>query len=397
MDESEAKRLLEGLDRPVALEWQIFLDDDQVALKRMIHRVIATTDHFMFFLVLGGAGTGKTQVLLNLSDTFVYEDYPVFFDTSDEVAKRIVEAGLDAPPKEALPGAVHLIDDPITFEDLISAFDFALESEAKALVVAVDPFQWTERKVLIRLAALLGYIDKTNELFARLPEYLDTSEIFRGVRPEVHFLKTSYRQSQQAGEKALALSQSVFELLDPYVSEDKVRQYADLRAPLVENILQGVIHTRAGGDFEFWQDDSYEVVWRKLADVAARDDKWAWTHSLLYVEDKKTYPSSAWFSGPRWSDFSIAIPGVSTKEGFDPDSSLAQVLEVMNARVVDFTDHETIRGLEFQDVIVVIREKRWTDFQKSARGAGTKTWESMAPLHTFITRAVDNITILLKQ
>jgi hypothetical protein len=132
-----------------------------------ILEAIKTDSTFQFHIVLGGAGTGKTQVLLLLADELKEAGLKVGYFTTLGVRTMIEKAGLDMPRESCAKGAVHLVDDPQEVGQVTEALRLAKDRQARALVVAIDPFQWTERTAFLKLATILGDHDPTRDLLGR--------------------------------------------------------------------------------------------------------------------------------------------------------------------------------------------------------------------------------------
>jgi hypothetical protein len=78
-----------------------------------------------------------------------------------------------------------------------------------------------------------------------------------------------------------------------------------------------------------------------------------------------------------------------------PDScTIDELLQEIGAKVVNFEGVSSIRGQEFQDVLIEMSSKRWDMFARNRRAAGAKTWEAIMPIHTFLTRATESATIV---
>jgi hypothetical protein len=89
------------------------------------------------------------------------------------------------------------------------------------------------------------------------------------------------------------------------------------------------------------------------------------------------------------------IPGISDQRGFDVESSIDSVLSNMNARIVDFSTPALVRGQEFQDVVICISEARWKRFKTAKIGMDGPSWKTIMPIHTFTTRAIDSVQIIV--
>jgi hypothetical protein len=163
--------------------------------------------------------------------------------------------------------------------------------------------------------------------------------------------------------------------MNPYVRSEKMTQFASITRPFVDNLLGGLSHVSEGGSFEIIEDGTAEQVW-------------TWTESALFVFDGSQGES-------KWSDYQVEIPGVSDQPGFDVDTSLWQILPAMNVRGIRFSDPISVRGQEFQDVLICISRRRWSQFRTAKTGMDGPSWASIMPIHTFTTRAIDSVLIIV--
>jgi len=386
LDIKTARGIFEEPEPFVAEQWLRFLSDEQMALEDNILNKLRAGSEFQFHFILGGAGTGKTQVLLLLADELNDSGVEVGYFTSPGMRAMVEKAGLDIPNESSSQDSVHLVDDPEEVGQVIEAFRRARAQKARGLVVAVDPFQWTERTALLKLATILGDHDPNIDILGRRNTLLKIQNILSGVKPEKHYLRTAYRQSRETGAGSLALSESIFRRMNPYVANEKVAQFSMITKPYVKNILSGLNHVSGGGKFQVVENGGAEELWKTVSRLAGIGNRWNWTESILFVSDG--------FQGSsRWRDFQIELPGISDQPGFDKDSTVQSVLTSLNSRFVDFNNSSSVRGQEFQDVVICISKDRWEQFETGKTGMDGPSWKAIMPIHTFTTRAIDSVEI----
>jgi hypothetical protein len=426
LDPEVARKILEALDAEIAEQWLIFLDDEQISVKRKIEAEIQDSPGFQFHLILGGAGTGKTQVLLNLAESLEIAGVESKFVASDGVKSMILRAGFVVPQSSA-KNVVHLIDDPLSFDAMRDSFRSARLAEARAVVVAIDPFQWVERLSVIDLATLTGDFDPTTNMMTESTRFNTIREAFENIPPDIHILKKAYRQSAKIGRRVSTLTASTHLFMNPFRIRRKADQYEEVIRPMINALFSETKWPRRGGvykeiypwgntswegsDWELWDASSEAAkryyasqanakkrmpkrVWKEIARIASSENRWKWTESVLVVVDPD-FPLDETFE---WEYSGIPIPGVSDAPSFNPKSSPTEVLNSLNARIVEFSDHQAVRGQEFQDVLILISSDLWFRDQnllESPVGAGSQTWETVTPLHTFMTRCVDNLTVVV--
>ena len=57
---------------------------------------------------------------------------------------------------------------------------------------------------------------------------------------------------------------------------------------------------------------------------------------------------------------------------------------------------DSVRGTEFQEIFIVINEKKWQHFQEGKLGAGSLEWSRILSLHTMLTRSKDATIIFVE-
>jgi RecA-family ATPase len=110
-DNSEMRWLYE---EELSDAWIQFLDKQQSEIKERIFDEVKSPGTFGFHLLLGGAGTGKTVVLLNLALSLASVGRNVVCQFNEQVIKYL-NSGSQRVPGAGLsmqPGAVVLLDDP---------------------------------------------------------------------------------------------------------------------------------------------------------------------------------------------------------------------------------------------------------------------------------------------
>jgi hypothetical protein len=370
----------------------VWLSDEQFDLVDDLFEKLRLPGPFEFHIVVGVAGTGKTQVLLSLANDLRTDGLSVVSKFPRELRVELKKAGFQLSSDKEAIGAVHLYDDPIRLSNIKLAYNNALETGARALVVAVDPFQWAERKSILKFTNYLdpqmsdpGFI----ESHATLERFRD---IAYGIQPEIHWLRSVYRQAGHTGLAALELSRHIFDNTNPFVSDSKVSEYEKFVQPVVKHVLDNINFVFQGGEFDVIETrepipEISKLVRRNLN----RPDRWSWTNSLLFV-----LPGTA----PDPSEEESSLPTIKEHEpNLDfPSLGIPELnlpLSSYGMDLVYFEDPNRVRGKEYQEVIVVLTEQLWKIMTSKNVGLSSIEWKKIMPLHTFITRAKDNVCLII--
>ena len=386
---TEYLRIDDDFEPEIVPERVVWLSDEQFDLVDKLFQRLAVPGGFEFHLVLGVAGTGKTQVLLSLGDDLREAGLSVCLGMSQSLKKSLVDAGFQIRTDDMSAGSIHLVDDPGTLADLKNAYTTAKNSRARALVVTIDPFQWTDSKALLRFAA---YVDPElghPEVIARSGILKRFRDVVYGASPQVHWLRTVYRQSELTGRSALELSQSIFRNMNPYIYADKQSEFEEITKSFADELLSNAKFEVGGGAFEvITTSNPTRELWERISKHLTKPDRWHWTDSALVVPQISELES-------RWSEYEVAIPGVSDVAGFDPEITLEELCTKHKLRWVLFGMPGSVRGEEFQEVLVSIDELKWAMIHRHKQGLGSQEWGEIMPLHVFVTRAKDQVTIIV--
>ena len=388
MDIERAKQIMEAADPQIAEQWLIFLSEEQMALETKLLNQIVSNEEFEIHVIFGGPGTGKTQVLLLLAQELLDNNLQVGYFSSVGVRKMVTNAGLEMPRENIQVGSVHLVDDPLEIGNLTKAVHRARKNSARAIVIAIDPFQWTERNAFVKLASFFGERDQLRGIDTVNQRQNFTMPDTWKTAIHRYFLTTAYRQKHDAGAGSVELTQSLVQRMNPYIHFEKKQAFLNITKPYIANILEGTKHVIAGGAFKVVEDADGFAVWQAVANLASRLDTWNWTEPILFVKDGDQ-------DSFRWDSFRVPIRGLTDQDDFDTNSTLNQVLINLKARVVHFNNPGIVRGQEFQDVIICISAERWKLLNKFKEGVGSDSWTKIMPIHTFTTRAVDSVQIIV--
>lgn len=386
---TEYIRIDDDFEPEIVEEEIIWLSDEQFELEDSLFQQLSAPGAFEFHLILGVAGTGKTQVLLSLADDLREAGHSVVLGISQSLKKSLTDAGFQI--KSDIPGfgSIHLIDDPAKVSDIKKAYETAKMLRARALVISIDPFQWTERKALMKFAAYLRPEMGEQAFIASHETLTKFRDVAYGTNPKVHWLRTVFRQSKRVGSQALELSRYIFGQMNPNVYDHKKQEFESFTQPFVEGLLVDVSFEKDGGGFDVFEaQDSTGQLWKLISEHVSRNDRWSWTDSLLVVPQIQQLES-------KWSDYEVPIKGLSDQPDFNPDIQLSEIFSKLRIRFALYDFPTTVRGEQFQDVIVAVSKPLWAHFHRPKSGLGSQEWAQIMPLHTYITRAKDRVQIVV--
>lgn len=343
-DNSEMRWLYE---EELSEAWLQFLDQQQTEVKEMIFQKVKTPGNFEFHLILGGAGTGKTIVLLNLALSLSASGRNVVCQFNEQVMKYLNSGSQRVPGAgfSMQPGAVVLLDDPLSFAELRQKLVEARKSEVRALIVALDPFQWVERRV-----------------------YEKFNELIEVTGPVKHVLNVCYRQSKAVGKQAVDYTKIILDKTSPFIIESKIENHKKEIDPLRQICVDNVSFVDSGGRYKFYDSDLTVNFLKEFDRFMEREDKWTHWHPMLIIFDPSgTSMPDTWIEKIRGNNILY--------------KSLNQISK--------------IRGSEFQEIFVLLGLKTWEKLQEGVLGAGAVDWEHLLGLHTVLTRSKDTTVIFV--
>lgn len=343
-DNSEMRWLYE---EELSEAWLQFLDQQQNHVKESIFEQVKLPGTFEFHLILGGAGTGKTVVLLNLALSLASNGRNVICQFNEQVIKYLNSGSQRIPGAgfEMQPGAVVLLDDPMSFEVLRKKLIEARKMDVRALVVALDPFQWVERRV-----------------------YEKFNELIEVTGPIQHVLDVCYRQSKAVGSQAVDYTKVILDKTSPFIIESKIADHKKQIDPLRKICVDSVSFVDNGGRYKYYDSELTVNFNREFDRFLRRDDKWSHWHPMLIIFDPSgTSMPSSWVERIRGNNILY--------------KSLNQISK--------------IRGSEFQEIFLLLSLKTWEKLQEGVLGAGAVEWEHLLGLHTVLTRSKDTTVIFV--
>lgn len=332
----------------VSSEWLYFLEDTQEKIFWDIVNEVANNQHSSAFVV-GGPGTGKTCILVNLLKLFADSEYDVGIVLSDSLTQYI-EASTEANISKyrVSLGAISsldllLIDDP-THYNLMRALTLKKTSSIKAIVAAFDPLQ----------------LDKaiSDQEFEKLVE---TNKV------AVHTLGECYRQKENVG-KATKRIVDIVAASTPFLAENKIQRFQEKHKSL----------TSLANDLEFLNPHGYTEVYPH-----------ATVDNIRY--EVKRILSSKQLMWQHWPGLLILLDGCELTD--EAMTALRPLIQRNYVKILLFDKANEVKGLEFQHVFIFINKDLYEEIQTGFKGTGQSIYNQRRLLRIPFSRAKDSLVI----
>lgn len=361
----------EGKDRETFVEemfneWNRFLDHPQSELADKLFDLLTAnpSSEPILDLIIGGAGTGKTTVLLEVAWRlkFIAEKEFAF-----QIPRGVAEMFRRTEPSKwfeiSADAGPILLDDPLQPDELIQKWSKA-RVRGRSLVCAIDPTQWSDKRTREKFAGLLasGSVRK-------------------------HHLNLAYRQGGQIGKGNVALMSNFLSRSSMYAASESVAIDLKRGSEWEKECLENVSFRDEAGSFVFFdiknEYDSKELNWDKTI---------ASFKNLLADQFSKISSFKTERSWPKLligSYSSKLLPAGLTEviaEAQDLDQDLIYQRKA-------FQDQADIRGTEFESVIIFVTQDDWKNMAQGKTGLNNKTWPQIMEPFTFMTRAENRLVV----
>jgi hypothetical protein len=325
-------------------EWVYFLEDQQQVVFNEIGDAFLSGQYQTHFL-MGGPGTGKTCILLNLLKFFVDLDFAVGISISNDLVLYLEAAtGLNISQyrvnglSEYRSLDLILVDDPPNI-------DFNLlehQHTAKTVVFAFDPLQLSD-----------DFTDgHLNYLVSKF-----------GARH--HSLDICYRQKANVGKTSKHVIDQIA-LSTPFLRPDKIESFRQER--------QGI--TLLSNQLQFVNPHGYSTYYPKA------------TVSDLKNEVKRIL-DHPWLMWKHWPGLLILTENELSKEA----NAVLNRFHGGYVKIMFLGQVEKVKGLEFQHVFVIINENLFEQLQHGFEGSGQKTYHARRLLRIPFSRAKDSLVV----
>ena len=337
-----------AFDEELNEKWVLFLDQQQSKVANKIYIDLEIPeDKVKIHFILGGPGTGKTIVLLNIAIRLENAGKAVSFQLSQGVLKYLNSGSAKVPGANLGPGpgVVLLVDDPADLQSMNGILRQAKSSKCKAVIIALDPLQWHEKE----MPEIFEKIWSTNENIT-------------------HKLDVCYRQSAGVAKKQLKLFTSLLGKNSRFLVEEKQKQERVNLAPYL-NLSLDMTFVDESGRYKLYLSDTKANFVKEIERFRKREYIWKHTHPIafIYYDD---------------------LP----KEVKDYAKQYSQGL---NRIEFNYSDYKKTRGVEYQELFLFLDSEFWERINDGQQGLKTADWQQIACLHTLFSRSKDGLVIFI--
>jgi hypothetical protein len=325
-------------------DWLYFLTEEQQHVLDSIETALLEDDECSSVIV-GGPGTGKTCILLNLLHDLC-EDYEVGIHISDELAEyvermtgaRISEYRSNCFDKNPLD--LLLVDDP-TLDELNHAVRLKDEGILTSVVLAFDPLQLDQPLS----DAAFHKIKYDGEL-------------------DPYYLKDCYRQKANIGENTIHIVNTIAEST-PFLASNKIQTHKSKFERMTE-LSNSLNFPNPAGYLEIYPEATAFDVTKEILRLMGNPGFMSRKNGLLVVYD-----------------------------GIQLAYERSEIVDVIDkipyAKHVDLSGIRAIKGLEFEHVFVFITRGLFAQIQNGFSGSGQAEYNKRRLLRIPFSRAKDSL------
>jgi hypothetical protein len=328
----------------VTAVWLYYLEKDQTTVFENIVNAIISENNRPHFII-GGPGTGKTCIILNILKFFADSEFKVGIVISDNLiayinsATQIDISQYSDNVDSHQPLDLLLVDDPENIRQILQKSNI---SEVGTIVAAFDPLQVRS--------------DLTdNEL----------EEILSDFNVCLHVLRKCYRQKENVGKTTKHIV-DIVEASTPFLRQDKIDDFRQNREQL-SRLSNDLIFINPHGYSEHYPDATINDVQVEVNNIL-RNEWLMWKH---------------------WPSLLILLHDCElTKDTYDV---LSPLMRKNNVKILNFDKIEEVKGLEFQHVFIFINKVLYEELHNGFTGSGQKTYHSRRLYRIPFSRAKDSL------
>jgi hypothetical protein len=342
--------------------WLQHLDKQQSQVAdKVMSEILKQNEDFAVTFIVGGPGTGKTIVLLNLAINLEHLKREVVFELPAQVLTYL-SSGIRKVPgtrkassnREKRNRQVNLttkletllIDDPISASELNQRLTLAKSEGYRSVIVALDPIQWHDG--------------------SRLNSFKKLSSV---KTINIHKLNVCYRQSKGVGKESHSISRNIFNLS----TRNRQEITSGLQEKEKKELLSSIGDVKFvddGGRFKIYEGFTDESVEHEVRRFISREYRWSHTAPIAFIYEDVFLPSQRDFV-----------------------KKIAQGQKRMD---VPLHDYQRIRGVEFQELFIFLSAETWRGITKGKHGLSTKEWSALTSLYTVVSRPKDGLVVFVR-
>jgi len=337
-----------AFDEELNEKWVLFLDEQQSKVANEIYKDLEIPEEkIKIHYILGGPGTGKTNVLLNIAIRLENADKAVSFQLSQGVLKYLNSGSTKVPGANLGPGpgVVLLVDDPADLQSMTGIIRQAKSSKCKAVIIALDPLQWHEKE---------------------MPETFE--KIWSNYENITHKLDVCYRQSAGVAKKQLKLFTSLLGKNSRFLVEERQKQERMNLAPYL-NLSLDMTFVDEAGRYKVYLSETQNNFIKEIERFRKREYIWKHTNPIVFI-------------------YHDDLPK-------EVKNYAKQYSQGLNRIEFNYSDYKKTRGIEYQELFLFLDFEFWNRINDGQQGLKTSDWQQIACLHTLFSRPKDGLVIFV--
>jgi hypothetical protein len=328
-------------------DWLYFLSAQQQQVADSVLEYQLSSEHTAHpSIILGGPGTGKTVILLNLLRDFCEFEERAYLAVSARVAKYVLTCLPRLLPERIGPlvGAPSdltalLIDDPHSLGGLDRSFGAAAAKGCEIVVVGLDPCQLRDA---VRDEEFDDFVDANSA--------------------DLHTLDVCYRQKANVGKSAQTAMRTVAEST-PFLDAGKVKKFrGDHRA--LTDIANDLRFENPGGYVRIHEENGAQALQAEVHRIRSHVLWDHWPPLLVVLENPQ-------------------------------DRSWTESCEDVNHDTCSLPDVLRIKGLEYQHVFLFLTRALFEQVQHGFEGLGKPVYTQRRLLRIPYSRAKDSFVVFV--
>lgn len=342
-------------DDETSQKWLYFLAPQQEMvdqkLRSRIWKVVDQNKTVPSYFILGGPGTGKTCLLLNLLHFFhdisetriiISEQLADYIDQSTNASTSQYRVSI-FDNLENLD--LLLIDDPSSTWEIEKVLQLHRSGVVRSVVIAFDPLQLNE-----------ALADKTHD------------QILQEYDVHAYALNTCYRQKENVGKTTKHVIDIVASS-SPYSADYKIENHREQHQKLTA-LANEIIFVNPAGYVQYYVEATVANIQSEVNRIL-KEEWLLWRH----------YPGL------------LVVEGLA--DGYTlSDASRAALLPLQQRnyiRWISLGEIEQVKGLEFQHVFIFIDLKLYKEIQYGFSGTGKRVYQNRRLLRIPFSRAKDSL------